>query len=114
MHYQPQHDEHLLTEPTAGEPSGPAAAGVRRSGGLAMRVARALSGALTAAQARFRRARGGSVLIIVVALLVLIALAGTALIVRARTDRFATRQNLANTQIEMLVDGVIRLSKAQL
>ncbi len=73
-----------------------------------------LTRTLAAADRRFRRARPGSVLIVVVALLVLIALAGTALIVTVRTDRFAVGQNTANTQIELLVDAVVRLSKAQL
>jgi hypothetical protein len=75
---------------------------------------RRLRRALAAAQARFVRARAGSVLILVVALLVLIALAGTALIITARTDRYATGQNTANTQIDLLVEAVVRLTKGAL
>lgn len=61
-----------------------------------------------------RRRRGGSVLILVVALLVLIALIGTAWIATSRTDRVATRQHAYNTQIDMLLEGVVRMATAQL
>lgn len=63
-------------------------------------------------QRRFRTARPGSILILVVALLVLMALIGTAWLSTARIDRFATRQAAANTQIDLLVDGVVNLVKA--
>lgn len=65
-----------------------------------------LSRLLEAAQRRFRRARPGSVLIMVVALLVLLALIGTAAMSTARLDRVSSGQNVSNTQIEMLVEGV--------
>src|SRR5579859_2979660 len=58
-------------------------------------------------QRRFARSRPGSVLIMVVALLVLMALIGTAYITMARSDRYAAQQHSYNTQIDMLVDGVI-------
>ena len=69
---------------------------------------------LDAVQRRFVRSRPGSVLILVVALLVLIALAGTALISTARVDRYAVAQHSANTQIDLLVEGVVRMTKAAL
>src|SRR4051812_2755658 len=59
-----------------------------------------------------RRPRSGSVLILVVALLVLMALIGTAWISTARTDRYSARQHAANTEIDMLVDGMQALIKA--
>jgi hypothetical protein len=60
-------------------------------------------------QERFRRARAGSVLILVVALLVLMALLGTAFISTARIDRYGAAQNAANTEIDLLVEGVKNL-----
>lgn len=50
--------------------------------------------------------RRGSILIITVVLLVLLAIIGTAYITTSGTDRVTARQHVANTQIEMLVDGV--------
>src|SRR5688500_11104240 len=61
---------------------------------------------LEAAQARFRRARLGSVLVMVVSLLLLLALIGTAAVSKARLDRYASRTDVSNTQIDMLVQGV--------
>jgi DNA uptake protein ComE-like DNA-binding protein len=55
---------------------------------------------------RFRRSRPGSVLILVVALLVLLALLGTAYINTAQTDRYSSAQNSFNTEIDLLVQGV--------
>src|SRR3954454_4671068 len=78
------------------EPNGPAAQGpgaVRRLLGRAHR--------------RFRRARSGSVLILVIALLVLMALIGTAFITTARTDRQASTQNEYNTQVDLLVQAAV-------
>src|SRR5688500_10399484 len=63
-------------------------------------------------EARLRNARPASVLILVVALLVLMALIGTAWLSSARVDRYTTRQASANTQIELLVDGVVNMVKA--
>src|SRR5688572_30509328 len=64
---------------------------------------------LEAAHARFRRARPGSVLIMVVSLLVLLALIGTAAMSTARVDRESSRQHVVNVQIEMLAEGVKQL-----
>lgn len=60
---------------------------------------------------RLRRGRRGSVLVLVVTLLVLMALIGTAWLVSARTDRAAAQQHSYNVQIEMLLDGVARMTK---
>ena len=54
--------------------------------------------------------RPGSVLILVVVLLVLMALLGTAFLVTARNDRVATRLYSHNVQIDMLLDGVEHLA----
>src|SRR5688572_13413480 len=62
-------------------------------------------------EARLRNARPASVLILVVALLVLMALIGTAWLSTARVDRYTTRQASANTQIDLLVDGVVNMVK---
>ncbi|QOV91769.1 ComEA family DNA-binding protein [Humisphaera borealis] len=67
---------------------------------------RSAFGLLNAAHRRFRRARSGSVLILVIALLVLLALIGTAFITTTGNDRDAATQHKYNTQIEMLVQGV--------
>src|SRR6266704_2055136 len=69
---------------------------------------------LEAAQRRFRSARPGSVLIMVVALLVLLALIGTAAMSTARIDRMSSKQHVTNTQIEMLADSVKQMVIAQL
>ena len=50
--------------------------------------------------------RRGSVLIIVVALLVLMAVIGTAYVSTARTDRGAAATGSFNTEIDLLVGGV--------
>src|SRR5438552_4142258 len=60
---------------------------------------------------RLPRQRFGSVLILVVALLVLMALIGTAFISTARTDRYATTTNGYNTQIDLLVEGIVSVSQ---
>lgn len=69
---------------------------------------------LSRIQLRFRRARPGSVLIMVVALLVLMALIGTAYITTAQTDRYSAAQNAFNTEIDLLVQGVINLVDGRL
>src|SRR4051812_47269619 len=51
--------------------------------------------------------RSGSVIIMVVALLVLMALIGTAYIATTRNDRVSSAQNGANTQADLLVQGVV-------
>src|SRR5205807_6740262 len=66
---------------------------------------------LDGAQRRFARSRPGSVLIMVVALLVLMALIGTAYITMAQSDRYASQQNQYNTQIDLLVQSVVSMVK---
>jgi DNA uptake protein ComE-like DNA-binding protein len=61
---------------------------------------------------RFRRSRPGSVLILVVALLVLLALLGTAYINTAQTDRYSSAQNSFNTEIDLLVQGVENITES--
>jgi hypothetical protein len=67
---------------------------------------------LTLLERRFRKARPGSVLILVVALLVLLALLGTAFINTARTDRASAAQNSFNTEVELLLQGLVDMTKA--
>jgi hypothetical protein len=55
--------------------------------------------------------RRGSVLILCVVLIVVLALIGTAMLSRARIDRGTTVQNTNNTQIELLVEGGRNLAK---
>ena len=62
-------------------------------------------------QARFQQARPGSVLVLVIAILVLMALIGTAYISTAHVDRYAAQQNSYNTEIELLVQGVVEMTK---
>ena len=64
---------------------------------------------LDAAQHRFRRARPGSVLIMVVSLLVLLALIGTAAMSTSRLDRSSSQQNVKNVQVDILAEGVKRM-----
>jgi hypothetical protein len=66
---------------------------------------------LDLAQRRFIRSRSGSVLILVVALLVLMALIGTAFMTMAQFDRVAAVQHSANTEVDLLVEGVINQVK---
>ena len=73
------------------------------------RVTRLLSRIFSGVQDRFHEARPGSVLILVVALLVLLALAGTAMISTARVDRYAVQQHSANTEVDLLIEGVVRI-----
>lgn len=61
---------------------------------------------------RLRNARPGSVLILVVALLVLMALIGTAWLTTAREDRYGSQQNSYNTQVDLLVKAVINLAQS--
>jgi hypothetical protein len=61
-----------------------------------------------------RRAPRGSVLILVVSLLVLMALIGTAWISTTRVDRANTFQNTHNTQVDLLIEGVANTVKARL
>src|SRR5690348_14311420 len=57
-------------------------------------------------QRRFQASRPGSVMILVVTLLVLMALIGTAYISTARTDRYTVFQHEVNTQAEVLMEAV--------
>src|SRR5687768_4506255 len=75
-----------------------------------MKPVNAFNRLLDRVQARFRRARSGSVLILVVALLVLMALLGTAFISTARIDRYSAVINSANTEIDLLVQGIINMA----
>jgi hypothetical protein len=52
-------------------------------------------------------ARQGSVLVLVVALLVLMAMMGTAFLATARNDRYQSAQNVTHTQADLLVDGMM-------
>ncbi len=68
---------------------------------------------LESLQRRFQRARPGSVLIMVVSLLVLLALIGTAAMSTARVDRQSAVQNSHNVQVDMLVEGLKNMVLAQ-
>src|SRR4051812_38832712 len=57
------------------------------------------------------RRKTGSVMIMVVALLVLMALIGTAYIATARYDRGSAMQNSDNVQIDLLVQSVLNMCK---
>lgn len=63
---------------------------------------------------RLKRSRPASVLILVVALLVLMALIGTAFITTAGTDRFSAAQHSYNTEIDLLVEGVVNMCEGSL
>jgi hypothetical protein len=67
---------------------------------------------LDRAQRRFVRSRSGSVLILVVALLVLMALIGTAYMTMAQFDRASSVQHSFNTEVDLLLDGMINLTKS--
>ena len=58
------------------------------------------------------RARPGSVLILVVAVLVLLALIATAWLTTVRIDRQAVARNADNTEFDLLVDGVVNAESA--
>jgi hypothetical protein len=66
---------------------------------------------LDRAQRRFVRSRPGSVLILVVALLVLMALIGTAYMTMAQFDRATSAQHSFNTEVDLLLDGVVNQVK---
>lgn len=57
------------------------------------------------------KSRRGSVLILCVVLIVVLALIGTAMLSGARIDRFTTQQHSANVQIEMLVEGARQIAQ---
>src|SRR5438067_7902904 len=68
---------------------------------------------LVAAQRRFRRARPGSVLVMVVALLVMLALIGTAAMSTARLDRMSSVQHVKNTQLDIFAEAVKNMAIAE-
>ena len=74
-------------------------------------VVPALRAVLGGAQGRFVRSRPGSVLLLVVAMLVLMALIGTAFLTMAQSDRVAAVQHENNTEIDLLLDGLINMVK---
>ncbi|HVT88228.1 MAG TPA: hypothetical protein VHD56_05205 [Tepidisphaeraceae bacterium] len=61
---------------------------------------------------RMHRMRPGSILILVVVLVVLLALMGTAILSSTRSDRYTVQEHTSNTQIDLLVEGVKEMSKA--
>lgn len=60
---------------------------------------------------RLTKARPGSVLILVVALLVLLALMGTAYMETTRVDRHSSVQNAFNTEIDLVIDAVCKIEQ---
>jgi hypothetical protein len=66
---------------------------------------------LDRAQKRFVRSRPGSVLILVVALLVMMALIGTAYMTMAQFDRGTAVVHSFNTEVDLLLDGVLNQVK---
>ncbi|HSZ58730.1 MAG TPA: hypothetical protein VK797_23880 [Tepidisphaeraceae bacterium] len=74
-------------------------------------IMRAFGKVLEEAQSRLVRARPGSVLLLVVALLVLMALIGIAFLNMAQSDRAASIQHENNTEIDLLLDGVVNIVK---
>jgi hypothetical protein len=56
---------------------------------------------------RWRNARPGSVLILVVALLVLLALIGTAYLSATQAERYTSGQNTVNTEADLLLQGLV-------
>lgn len=63
-------------------------------------------------QARLVRSRSGSVLILVVVLVVLLALMGTALLNTTKGDRGVAAQHSINTQVDLLLEGVKEIAKS--
>src|SRR3954454_17294591 len=63
---------------------------------------------------KFADSRRGSILILVVALLVLMALIGTAALTTNTIDRYATGLNTSNTEVDLLVEGVKNMAKSVL
>jgi hypothetical protein len=65
-------------------------------------------------QRRFNTARPGSVLILVVALLVLLALMGTAYISTSHVDRYSSQQNSFNTEVDLLLQAVVNIEQSKI
>src|SRR5947209_906604 len=61
-------------------------------------------------QKRFQSSRPGSVMILVITLLVLMALIGTAYISTARTDRYTALMHGINTQADLLIEAVKQMA----
>lgn len=59
---------------------------------------------------RMVRERRGSVLILVVVLVVLLALLGTATLSTTRGDRYTVVKNSENTQVDLMVEGAIQMA----
>src|SRR4051794_13961845 len=61
---------------------------------------------------RLRAARPGAALILVVAMLVILSLMGTAMITRARLDRYSVQQHSARTQTDgLVVDTIVEYAE---
>jgi hypothetical protein len=58
---------------------------------------------------RLRRARPGSVLIIVIVLLLLLAILGAAYISTTRSARVASQQNVLNSDVDTMVNGIAKI-----
>ncbi|HEV8605183.1 MAG TPA: hypothetical protein VGQ99_07440, partial [Tepidisphaeraceae bacterium] len=65
-------------------------------------------------KSRIIRRRPGSIMIMVVALLVLMALIGTAYIATARYDRGSASQNADNVQIDLFLESVLNMCKTSI
>src|SRR5690606_19565028 len=79
---------------------------------VAKMIVSSLRARLARVELRFRRARPGSVLIMVVGLLVVMALVGATFVTTTRIDRYASVQHSENTQIDLLLEGVINMAQA--
>jgi hypothetical protein len=76
------------------------------------RILRKATNFLDRTHRRLSSARPGSVLILVVVLVVLLALMGTALLSTTRSDRYTATQNAANTQVDLIIEGVKQIAQA--
>jgi hypothetical protein len=75
------------------------------------RILRKATYVLDRTRRRLSSARPGSVLILVVVLVVLLALMGTALLSTTRSDRYTATQNAANTQVDIIIEGVKQIAQ---
>ncbi|MGN6507780.1 MAG: hypothetical protein ACTHM6_19645, partial [Tepidisphaeraceae bacterium] len=60
------------------------------------------------------RDRRGSILIFVVGILLLLAIIATAFLGTSRSDRTSTQQNANNTQVDLLLEGVVNAAKGKI
>ena len=74
-------------------------------------VTKPIRAMLDRAQSQFVRGKPGSVLILVVALLVLMALIGTAFMTMAQFDRASAAQHSLNTSLDLTLEGVVNQVK---